>query len=123
MEKNYNKYKKHDKSKSKKIWRKLLKRITPADGYDVEDYYGVALLRLKKNGDYQIKLIHDYGKRSIMSSSIVEKDQDKALKMYEILDWFAKDEHLRVDDVDDIDLDEEDSEDENIEFDESIFND
>ena len=114
---NYNKYEKINKSKSRKVWKKLLKRIEPAKGYSTEEYYGVAILRLKKNGSYQIKLIHDYEKHSIMSSAIITETQNEAMKIYLILDWFSKDDSLRAASTNDINLDEEEDEVTNDDFD------
>lgn len=95
-----------------KTWNKLLTKFKPYSTFDVKDYYGVSLIKLKHNGAYSIKLIHDYTSRSLTSTAYVVEDFTKAMKIISILEWFAKDDHLRPEvDEDDIDLDELDKSD------------
>ena len=57
------------------------------DGYQKTKYYGVSLMKLKKNGEYSLKLLYDYAKgNSITSNSIQIKDKEKALRIYKLLD-------------------------------------
>ena len=105
-------YNKIDNINKRTVWKKLLNNFTPYNGFEVEDYYGVSLIKLKKGGLYSIRLIHDYTSRGLMSSSYVVTDFQRALKILSILEWFAKDEMLRaVEDDEETDLDEEDSDD------------
>jgi len=39
---------------------KLLKKFTPPEGFKVEDYYGVALMTIKRNNHIQIRLQYDF---------------------------------------------------------------
>lgn len=101
-----NSYNKKDMTKSRGVWRQLLSNFIPYKGYDVDDYYGVSLLKKKKGGVYSIRLVHDYDSRGKFSDNYEVTDLQKAIKIIEILEWFAKDEHLRAIVHDDkIDLD------------------
>ena len=104
-------YNKSDKSSSEKVWRKLLEKFSPYSGFEVEDYYGISLIKKKKGGVYSIKLIHDYQSNAMFSSAYEVEDLQKVIKIIEILEWFAKDDLLRPNkDVGDIDLDASDEE-------------
>lgn len=75
----------------KEIIKKLLMKFTPHEGYSVENYYGVAYMKLKKNNQHQLRLIHDYGKRSLLSSAIVFDNFDTCMKVLRILEQNSRD--------------------------------
>ena len=109
-----NNYNKKDRTTSRGVWKQLLSSFRPYKGYDVEDYYGVSLLKKKKGGVYSIRLIHDYDSHGKFSDNYEVSDLQEAIKIIEILEWFAKDEHLRAivhDDKIDLDAIDDDSED------------
>ena len=79
-----------------------MKKFQPYDEYEVGDYYGVSLTKLKKNGYYSIVLVYDYDRRALKSNSLIVPTADKALRIYEILDMYAKDkkDQFGIDDID-----------------------
>jgi hypothetical protein len=97
-------------SNSRGVWKKLLSNFKPYSGYEVDKYYGISLLKLKSGGMYNIKLIYDYDSHGKFSNAYAVEDLQKALKIIEILEWFADDDHLRAASDDDIDIDETDDE-------------
>ena len=90
-----NNYNKKNKESSRGVWLKLLNQFKPHKDYEVSNYYGVSLLKKKKGGVYSIKLVHDYISRGVFSSAYEVHDFQQAIKIIEILEWFAKDEDLR----------------------------
>ena len=57
------------------------------DGYKKTKYYGVSLLKLKKNGKYSMKLIYDFKNGNTITSNAIEiSDCEKALRIYKLLD-------------------------------------
>ena len=91
------------KRNEKEIHDKLMEKFTPYNDYEVADYFGVSLTRIKKNGYYSIVLIYDYDKRALKSNSLVIPDVEKALRVYGILDKYAVNKKDQFD-IDDIDL-------------------
>ena len=64
---------------------------TQPDGYDLFNYYGVMIMKYKRNGQYQIKLQYDYKNRNMINGSAVHfSDFDAALKAYQILEQHSK---------------------------------
>ena len=87
-------------------------QFRPYSGYEVDDYYGVSLLKKKKGGVYSIKLVHDYDSNGKFSSAYEVEDLQRAIKIIEILEWFAKDDELRAtSDNKELDLDAVDDDD------------
>jgi len=113
-----NSYNKIDKSKSRSVWKKILEEFKPYSGFEVDNYYGVSLIKRKRGGMYSIKLIHDYDSNAKFSSALEIADFQRAIKYIEILEWFAKDEELRPKEENtELDLDaEDDSDEEEIDF-------
>ena len=91
-----NSYDKIDKSNQRDLWEKLLTNFIPHSDYDVKEYYGVSLIKKKKGGMYSIKLIHDYDSNGKFSSAFEMESMKRTLSMIAILEWFAKDDHLRA---------------------------
>lgn len=61
------------------------------DGYDLFDYYGVMIMKFKKNGKYQIKLQYDYKNRNMINGKSVEFDNFKAvMRAYELLEEYSR---------------------------------
>lgn len=90
-----NSYNKKDKTTSKGVWKELLKNFKPYSGFEVNDYYGVSLIKRKKGGMYSIKLIHDYDSNGKFSSAYEVSGLQDTIKIIEILEWFAIDDKLR----------------------------
>ena len=59
-------------------------------GYDLFNYYGVMMMRIKKNGKYQIRLQYDFLTHAVNSKPIEFKDFKTAIAAYELLDKFSK---------------------------------
>lgn len=72
------------------VFKELMKFFKPYAGFEVEDYYGVSLLKIKKNGTYSIKLLYDYDKHALASNPLSTDSLDKALQVYALLDSKAK---------------------------------
>jgi hypothetical protein len=99
-------YNKENWDNKKLVHTQLLTKFVPYEGFKVEDYYGVSILKIKKGGAWSIKLIHDYTTRGLTSSGYIVYDFKKVMSIFSILEWFAKDDHLRMEeDEDDIDFD------------------
>lgn len=64
---------------------------TNPNGYSLENYYGVMIMRVKRNGKYQIRLQYDYKNRNMVNGKPVEfSTLEVALLAYEILDNNSK---------------------------------
>lgn len=82
---------------NREMWKKLIARIQPHPEYSLDTYYGVACMKIKKNNQYQVKLIHDYtGGNSKFSSSLNFENFDTAIKVMRILEEFANDKKKRT---------------------------
>lgn len=91
----------------KQHWNKLIGMFQPYDGYEVDKYYGVSMIRTKKESKYRIKLMYDYTNVAKLSVNQIEVDSlDKALKIYEILDIFAINKNIVRDEFDFLDNNE-----------------
>lgn len=75
----------------RELLKKILLKFTPYEGYSVENYYGVAYMKLKKNNQHQLRLIHDYAKRSLLSSPIVFEDFKTCMKVLALLERNSND--------------------------------
>ena len=72
-----------DKHKLKAI----LGGFIPHPDYSISSYYGVAYMKIKKNGFHQLKLIHDYKNGNMkLSSPIVFEDFDTCIGIMTILE-------------------------------------
>jgi hypothetical protein len=93
-----------DSLKIEENLRKLMMEFKVPDGYKKTKYYGVSLMKLKKNGKYSLKLLYDYVKgNSIASNAIEISDCEKALRIYKLLDDRSTFE-LSKSKIEDIDL-------------------
>jgi hypothetical protein len=64
----------------------------PYGEFKVSEYYGVSLMKIKKNGHYSIKLVYDYKDRALVSANALDTDSlDKAVEIYKLLDSKSKD--------------------------------
>ncbi len=90
--------------------KKILKMIEPHSDFDVTDYYGVSIIKIKATNKYRLKLIHDYNSNSILSKGQIELSSfDKAMQFYKILDDGALNK-CGIVNADDIDLDDTEEE-------------
>lgn len=94
--------------KKTKVFEAIMKEFKPYEGFQVEDYYGVSLLSIKRNGKFNIKLVYDYDKRSLTSNAVEIETMEKATKILLILDYFKKDKTDKPKSIEAIDLDVED---------------
>ena len=86
--------------------KKILRMIEPHSDFDVTDYYGVSIIKIKATNKYRLKLMHDYNSNSILSKGQIELSSfDKAMTFYKILDDGALNK-CGIVNADDIDLDE-----------------
>jgi hypothetical protein len=67
----------------------LMQEFTPAEGYVIDEYYGVTLLTIRKSGDVSMQLQYDYKKRAVTSSSLMVNGTEKAMEIYRILMKYA----------------------------------
>jgi len=67
--------------------QKLLSKFKPYNGFEVDQYYGVSLLRLKKNDKFSIVLVYDFinGNPKTSSGYIVDS-LDIALELVRTLE-------------------------------------
>ncbi len=73
------------------IHKALLIKFDAPKGYSVDSYYGTAIMKLKKNNKYQIKLLYDYSKHAQTSNSIYFDTVDGAMRAFVLLEEFSKD--------------------------------
>ncbi len=74
--------------------QKALKLFIPAKGYELHQYYGVSLIKLKKNNKFSIKLMHGWsesGKNSVMSKEVIVDKFEDAIQLYTLLEQFSQD--------------------------------
>ena len=81
----------NDKEKFDKLMSTYFINTNPS-GYKLEDYYGVMIMKIKRNGKYQIRLQYDYKNRNMVNGKPVEFiSADAAMVAYSILDKFSAD--------------------------------
>ena len=83
--------------------KEALKLFDPAKGYAVDNYYGVSIIKLKKNNKYSIKLMYGYsqsGKNSVMSEGVIVDKPEDAIQLYTLLEQFAKDGETKSEKLD-----------------------
>lgn len=86
----------------KKKWQRILDRFIPYSGFDVSDYYGVSMIKTKRDNKYRVKLIYDYESNAKMSKNQLEiTSLSDALEIYRILEINAqnKGEVKNIDDL------------------------
>jgi hypothetical protein len=67
----------------------LMNNFVPYGDYDVDNYYGVTMMTIKKTGKISIQLQYDYSKRAHNSNSMIVDTSEKALEVLRILLKFA----------------------------------
>jgi len=68
----------------------LIEMFTPHPNYEIEDYYGVTMMTIKKDLSFSIQLQYGYKKKAENSSSLLIKSIEPALEAYRILMKYAK---------------------------------
>ncbi len=64
----------------------LLKLFSPYSGFKVDEYYGVSMMRLKKNDKYSIQLMYDY--RKLSKNGVLVDNLEQAIDVVRILDKY-----------------------------------
>jgi hypothetical protein len=67
----------------------LLKHFTSHEDYELDEYYGVTIMTIKKDRSFSLQLQYGYKKRAQNSSSLVIKELSTALEAYRILMKFS----------------------------------
>ena len=67
----------------------VLKLFTPHSDFKVTQVVSANLM-IKENGDYSIRLVHEYKKHQKYSQPLILKDINDALKVMKALDDFFK---------------------------------
>ncbi len=76
----------------KVIWKYLISYFKPPENYGVDSYYGVSIMKMKKNNKFNLRLLYDYKKNSIMSKNSFECGTLKeAYELGTLLEKRAKD--------------------------------
>lgn len=84
---------------TKEKHEKILSRFTPHPDYSITDYYGVAYMKIKKNGHHQLKLIHDYKNGNMKLSSSIEFEKfELCITIMSILEEFNTTKQTETDD-------------------------
>ena len=73
------------------LYDMLMDYYTPFKGFMVKEYYGVSVLKIKKNGYYNIKLVYDYGNHPMMSNILEVPDLERMLHVVRVLEERSKD--------------------------------
>lgn len=74
--------------------KEALKLFIPAKGYELHQYYGASLIKLKKNNKFSIKLMHGWsesGKNSVMSKEVIVDKFEDVIQLYTLLEQFSQD--------------------------------
>jgi hypothetical protein len=66
-------------------YSQIIKVFEKVEGFDIDDYYGVAIMSIKKNDSFQIRLQYDYEKKAINGNPIEIENIEKAMFIYYIL--------------------------------------
>lgn len=67
--------------------QKVLAKFKPYTGFSVEQYYGVSVLRLKKNDKFSIKLVYDFvNGNAKTSNAFIVDDLDTAYSLAQFLE-------------------------------------
>ncbi|MDB4681371.1 hypothetical protein OAE88_00525 [bacterium] len=74
---NYNKY------------RWFLEQVKPYDGFEVEDYYGVQFMKVKRNNTYDIRLQYDYESHPKNSSSFKVEEFDEVIEWIKLMESYS----------------------------------
>ena len=69
----------------------FFKEVEPYDGFKVRDYYGIAVVTIKKNSTWDIRLQYDYEKNHKNGTPFKIDDIDELLDWYRLLDKHKKD--------------------------------
>ena len=78
-----------DLQKYKMLLDRLFSGSEP-EGYSLEKYYGVMIMKIKRNNKYQIRLQYDYKNRNMINGKPVEfTSPEAAMNAYVILDKFS----------------------------------
>lgn len=67
----------------------LMDRFTGHPNYLKDEYYGVTMMRVKKNMAFSLQLQYGYKKHAENSTSLVVPDVSQALEAYRILTKYA----------------------------------
>jgi hypothetical protein len=79
----------NDHDKFKKLISTYFDGTCPS-GYKTDDYYGIMIMKVKRNGRYQLRLQYDYRNRNMINGKPVEFiSLDAALEAYRILEKFS----------------------------------
>lgn len=87
---------KNKESENFEMYEALMTHLKPYGDYDVSDYYGVSLMKIKKNNKFSIRLIYDYKKHSLTSSQLEIDDLETAINVYRVLESFTKDKSEKI---------------------------
>ncbi len=68
----------------------LMAKFKEHPDYHKDNYYGVTMMRVKKNMAFSIQLQYGFKKRAENSTSLVVPDIAQALEAYRILTKYAK---------------------------------
>lgn len=67
-------------------YKQLMNTFEPAKDFKVKDYYGVAMMSVKKNDNVQIRLQYDYGSKHPVNGKPIEVDDiEQAMIIYHVL--------------------------------------
>ena len=61
----------------------------PPEEFVVDQYYGVSMMTIKKNGAFSIQLQYDYKKRAIVSNSLELNELEQAIEAFRILSKYS----------------------------------
>jgi hypothetical protein len=101
----------------KTLVKKILNQFKPHKDYELEDYYGTSIMRLKRDGQWSIKLLHDYvSGNSKTSSGIKVKTFDDAVEICKILNEYAVDKTDVIKEFNLEDMYSEEEDDEEVDF-------
>lgn len=66
-------------------YKQILVKFKPIEGFQLEDYYGVAFMTTKKQDAFQLRLQYDYGKKPVNGPAVEAANLSDALIMLHIL--------------------------------------
>lgn len=73
-------------------YRWFLDEVEPYNGFEVSDYYGIMVMKVKKNSSFDLRLQYDYGSSHPQNGTAFKVDS-----IEEVLEWIELMESFSVD--------------------------
>lgn len=75
-------------------YRWFLEQVEPYDGFETNDYYGVMVMKVMKNGSFDIRLQYSYASNAKNGSAFKVETIEEVLEWLELMESFAVDKSI-----------------------------